>query len=112
MKKIFFLILIINFYHLSAQDNNDWAFMKKYKNENDKLMREPIKPNRVVFMGNSITEGWKNIDSGFFAKNNYINRGISGQVTAQMLVRFRPDVIDLHPKAVVILAGINDIAEN
>jgi lysophospholipase L1-like esterase len=67
---------------------------------------------RVVFMGNSITEGWRVADSAFFIQNNYIDRGISGQTTPQMLIRFRPDVIDLKPAAVVILAGINDIAQN
>ncbi len=63
-------------------------------------------------MGNSITDGWINADSTFFAGKNYIDRGISGQTTPQMLLRFRPDVIDLKPKVVVILAGINDIAGN
>jgi len=65
-----------------------------------------------VFMGNSITDGWIRADSSFFAGKNYIDRGISGQTTPQMLVRFRPDVIDLKPAVVVILAGINDIAGN
>ncbi|MEJ7680120.1 MAG: GDSL-type esterase/lipase family protein [Segetibacter sp.] len=63
-------------------------------------------------MGNSITDGWINADSSFFVGKNYIDRGISGQTTPQMLVRFRPDVIDLKPAVVVILAGINDIAGN
>ncbi|RYD69641.1 MAG: acylhydrolase, partial [Sphingobacteriales bacterium] len=67
---------------------------------------------RVVFMGNSITEGWKIMDSTFFTGRPYIDRGISGQTSPQMLIRFRPDVIALKPAAVVILAGINDIAEN
>ena len=67
---------------------------------------------RVVFMGNSITDGWINADSSFFDGKNYIDRGISGQTTPQMLIRFRPDVIDLKPAVVVILAGINDIAGN
>ena len=67
---------------------------------------------RVVFMGNSITEGWKNADSSFFTGRPYFDRGISGQTTPQMLVRFREDVINLKPKVVVILAGINDIAQN
>lgn len=68
--------------------------------------------NRVVFMGNSITEGWMRADSAFFTDNNYVDRGISGQTTPQMVLRFRQDVIDLKPAAVVILAGINDIAQN
>src|ERR1700753_2338770 len=63
-------------------------------------------------MGNSITEGWRNLDSSFFLSHNYYGRGISGQTTGQMLVRFREDVINLRPKVVVILAGINDIAQN
>jgi lysophospholipase L1-like esterase len=68
--------------------------------------------NRIVFMGNSITEGWLTADSNFFNGKPYINRGISGQTTPQMLLRFRTDVIDLQPKVVVILAGTNDIAGN
>ena len=69
--------------------------------------------NRVVFMGDSITEGWHFTGSdGSFPSKPYINRGISGQTSPQMVLRFRQDVIDLHPKVVVILAGINDIAEN
>lgn len=67
---------------------------------------------RVVFMGNSITEGWAQADSTFFTGRPWINRGISGQTTLQMLARFRSDVISLHPHTVVILAGTNDIAGN
>ena len=63
-------------------------------------------------MGNSITEGWVNTHPGFFQKNNYLGRGIGGQTTPQMLIRFTPDVLDLNPKVVVILAGTNDIAGN
>ncbi|MGB0790078.1 MAG: GDSL-type esterase/lipase family protein, partial [Flavobacteriaceae bacterium] len=70
------------------------------------------KPVAVVFMGNSITQGWVDMRPHFFIENSFVNRGISGQTTPQMLLRFRQDVIDLKPKAVVILAGINDIAEN
>lgn len=87
---------------------NDWAQFGRYAEAN-KLVKTPSK---VVFMGNSITEGWWNNDSLFFKNNRFIGRGISGQTTAQMLVRFRADVIDLKPKAVVILAGTNDIAQN
>ena len=92
--------------------HTDWANLKRYASENNAL--QPLKggEKRVVFMGNSITEGWKRTDSAFFAGRPYINRGISGQTTPQMLVRFRPDVLDLKPAAVVILAGINDIAQN
>ena len=89
---------------------NDWPNMKRYDEANKNLKASNDK--RVVFMGNSITDGWIGADSVFFATHNYIDRGISGQTTPQMLVRFRQDVIDLKPAAVVILAGINDIAGN
>lgn len=88
----------------------DWANLNKYQNENAKL--KPLDPgqNRIVFMGDSITEGWPFIE--LFAGKPYVNRGISGQTTPQMLIRFRADVIVLKPAVVVILAGINDIAGN
>lgn len=87
---------------------NDWAQFGRYAEANKSVQT----PTRVVFMGNSITDGWWNTDSLFFKNNRYIGRGIGGQTTAQMLVRFRADVINLQPKAVVILAGTNDIAQN
>jgi lysophospholipase L1-like esterase len=90
----------------------DWANLKKYTADNERLKSMSTEEERVVFMGNSITELWKTTDSSFFAGKPYINRGISGQTTPQMLVRFREDVIELKPKIAVILAGINDIAEN
>ena len=89
----------------------DWANRNKYKEANKSYMDDLSNEERVVFMGNSITEGW-NMDTIFFKNKSYINRGISGQTTSQMLLRFRDDVIDLNPNIVVILAGINDIAEN
>lgn len=93
--------------------SQDWPNLKRYQEENFKLsVLNSIDPNRVVFMGNSITEGWLNKRPEFFNSKNYINRGISGQTTPQMLLRFRQDVIDLKPAIVVILAGINDIAQN
>ncbi len=98
-----------------SQDNQatmDWANIKRYENENAALLSDVDHENRVVFMGNSITESWKAINPLFFKNKNYINRGISGQTTSQMLIRFRSDVINLNPSLVVILAGINDIAEN
>lgn len=92
---------------------NDWAFFKRYADENKNLPTVAPGEKRVVFMGNSITEFWKTIDTAFFARNkSFIDRGISGQTTPQMLVRFREDVINLNPSAVVILAGTNDIAGN
>jgi acyl-CoA thioesterase I len=93
----------------------DWAFLAKYKSANAALSAPVPNVNRVVFMGDSITEGWgeKNPDRGdFFPGKPYLNRGISGQTTPQMLVRFREDVLALKPKAVLILAGVNDIAGN
>ncbi len=92
--------------------HTDWPWLSKYADANTKVAPPAPGENRVVFMGNSITENWGNMDTGFFNSNNYISRGIGGQVSAQMLVRFREDVINLHPVAVVIEAGTNDIAEN
>lgn len=91
---------------------NDWAWLARYHDDNLKVGLPANGENRVVFMGNSITEGWVSLDPDFFANRAYIGRGISGQTTPQMLVRFRPDVINLRPKVVVILAGTNDIAGN
>lgn len=90
----------------------DWPNLSKYQEANIKLAETENMGNRVVFMGNSITEGWSNANPGFFRENPYINRGIGGQTTPQMLLRFKQDVIDLKPKIVVILAGTNDIAGN
>jgi lysophospholipase L1-like esterase len=101
-----------NIFAQNEQLLNDWANLKKYKEENSKIGLPAPNENRVVFMGNSITEGWVQVCPEFFSNNNYIDRGISGQTTPQMLVRFRQDVINLKPKAVVILAGTNDIAGN
>lgn len=96
---------------------NDWAFLAKYRDA-DKELQPPVSGEaRVVFMGDSITEGWgqkatASAPGEFFPGKPYVNRGISGQTTPQMLVRFRQDVINLKPKVVVLLAGTNDIAEN
>ncbi len=90
----------------------DWPNIRKYAEDNSKVPPPAANEKRVVFMGNSITEFWKYNDSAFFVNKNYYNRGISGQTTPQMLVRFREDVINLKPAVVLILAGINDIAEN
>jgi lysophospholipase L1-like esterase len=89
----------------------DWANMNFYKDSNDKL-KKITDTNRVVFMGNSITQGWSHFNASFFKNNPFINRGIGGQTSPQMLVRFRTDVVNLNPKAVVIMAGTNDIAGN
>ena len=92
--------------------SQDWANLNKYKNENSLLNPPTSEEKRIVFFGDSITEGWKTIHPDFFSDKSYINRGINGQTTSQMLLRFRSDVIELKPKIVVILAGTNDIAEN
>ncbi len=109
--------LILMFLHSPAYSQNvqtisDWVNFKKYAEANKHLPPSAPGERRVVFMGNSITESWAIIDSSFFADHGYIDRGISGQTSAQMLLRFRQDVIDLQPSVVVILAGTNDIAEN
>jgi lysophospholipase L1-like esterase len=89
----------------------DWANMNFYKDSNERL-KKIADPNRVVFMGNSITQGWSHFNASFFKNNPFVNRGIGGQTSPQMLVRFRTDVVNLNPKAVVIMAGTNDIAGN
>jgi lysophospholipase L1-like esterase len=91
----------------------DWAQLDRYREANAQLPRPGKDEIRVVFMGDSITDGWSNPQfGGFFPGKPYVNRGISGQTTPQMLVRFRPDVIALEPRIVLILAGTNDIAGN
>lgn len=113
MKNLIFIALVFLTSKIYSQEmKTDWANISKYSNENQNLPVPSKNEKRVVFMGNSITEGWKMSSPEFFSQNKYINRGISGQTTSQMLVRFRPDVIALKPKLVVILAGINDIAQN
>lgn len=94
---------------LQAQD---WPYLKKYQAQNETLQIKPPEPDRIVFMGDSITEFWSEIDPSFFGSKPYINRGISGQTSPQMLVRFRADVIELKPAVVLILAGANDLAGN
>lgn len=90
----------------------DWANLARYRQANAEVGRPAADETRVVFMGDSITDFWQQPRFGFFPRKGYIDRGISGQTTPQMLVRFHRDVIDLAPKAVVILAGTNDIAGN
>lgn len=92
--------------------HNDWPNLQRYRDANAKLSPPLKDENRVVFLGNSITEGWAPYFPTMFSGKPYIGRGIGGQTTPQMLVRFRQDVIDLKPKVVVILAGTNDIAGN
>jgi lysophospholipase L1-like esterase len=105
---------VISDYEKSQFDimKTDWAYLGRFKEANEKLGNPVKNEKRVVFMGNSITEGWIGTCPEFFAGRPYVNRGISGQTTPQMLLRFRSDVVTLKPKVVVILAGINDIAGN
>ncbi|QKG54742.1 acylhydrolase [Hymenobacter sp. BRD67] len=110
------MLLVLCSYALpaAAQAVVDRDGLTRYAAANNLLgTSRPGKP-RVVLLGNSITDSWPKADSAFFAgsRNEYIGRGISGQTSPQMLVRFRQDVLGLHPQVVVILAGINDIAEN
>ena len=91
-----------------GQKNKDWALYSRYAGANDTITVAP----KAVFMGNSITENWLKFHPDFFKNNGYAARGISGQTTYQMLARFHNDVVALNPKVVVILSGINDIAQN
>ena len=122
---LLYLFIVIGFTNLVAQDEpvldksdeqiidqykkwskirDDWPNLARYQEANSKLNAPAANENRVVFMGNSITDGWIRSSPEFFEGRPYIDRGISGQTTPQMLVRFRQDVLDLQPKVVVILA--------
>ena len=91
----------------------DWPALGRYRDANAKVAPPAKGEQRVVFMGDSITDGWDDPKyGGFFPGKPYVNRGISGQTTPQMLIRFRPDVLALKPRVVVILAGTNDLAGN
>ena len=92
--------------------SQDWPYLNRYQTENDKLSPLKLGEKRIVFMGDSITELWSVVHPSFFSEKSYINRGIGGQTSPQMLVRFRADVIALKPSVVVLLAGANDIAQN
>ncbi len=112
MKTLKLTLVLLSVMLASITFAQDWANTARFKDENAKLAPPAKGENRVVFMGNSITEGWIRTHPDFFAGKPYVNRGISGQTTPQMLVRFRSDVINLKPALVVILAGTNDIAGN
>lgn len=114
MKNLNFIGITMLFIIFIAKPINaqDWANLGRFKDANSQLQIPTDNENRVVFMGNSITEGWLQDKASFFYSKPYINRGIGGQTTPQMLIRFRADVIDLKPSIVIILAGINDIAGN
>ncbi|MFT4565232.1 MAG: sialate O-acetylesterase [Saprospiraceae bacterium] len=103
---------------IETRIEKDWRYfsesvaLDQYRSANENIAPPKAGEDRVVFMGNSITEAWPIINPEYFKSNGYIGRGISGQTTPQMLLRFKTDVISLQPKVVVILAGINDIAQN
>lgn len=99
---------IISQHESNRANTMDWANFRRYAKENEKVTKRP----RAVLMGNSITEGWAELDAEWLEANNLVGRGISGQVSSQMLVRFRQDVISLKPDCAVIMCGINDIALN
>ena len=106
------VVLVLFMSTAAGAQSNDWANLQKYREANAKLS-PPVKgESRVVFFGNSITEGWAPYFAAMFPGKPYIGRGISGQTTPQMLVRLRQDVIAVKPRVVVILAGTNDIAGN
>ena len=109
MKKRFILIIfvIMSIFGYSQ----DWFGFNRYKADNERIIASGNYPE-VVFMGNSITDNWAYFHPNFFSNHNFCGRGIGGQTSAQMLVRFTADVIDLQPKAVVIMAGTNDVAHN
>jgi lysophospholipase L1-like esterase len=104
--------LLLQFIVTASASAQDWAELNRYQTENEKIMNAAKGEKRIVFMGDSITDEWTKKSPSFFKDKAYINRGISGQVTAQMLVRMRSDVINLKPAVMVLLCGTNDIAEN
>lgn len=107
-----YLILLLTIIMAGKAKAQDWANLNKYKNENILLAPPTSGEKRIVFFGDSITENWSSVYPDFFKGKSYINRGISGQTTPQILLRFRTDVIELKPQIIVILAGTNDIAGN
>lgn len=112
LPKLTITTLLLTIFMTGTLAAQDWANLKKYQKANLALEKKMNTDDRIVFMGNSITEGWIDHNPEFFKNKGYVNRGISGQTTPQMLLRFSQDVLDLKPKVVVILAGINDIAGN
>ena len=109
MKKTLILIIFVTMSFFGY--SQDWFGFNRYKADNERIIASGNYPE-VVFMGNSITDNWAYFHPVFFSSHNFCGRGIGGQTSAQMLVRFTDDVIDLHPKAVVIMAGTNDVAHN
>lgn len=110
--RLIFTLILLSLFMIQESLAQDWANLERYKAHNAKLEAPATDENRIVFMGNSITAGWIELCPEFFQDKPYINRGIGGQTTPQMLIRFKADVVDLKPSVVVILAGTNDIAGN
>ncbi len=111
MRKVFLTLWMVGAVICLSAQSQDWANWSRYAAENETLIRSHQEVP-VVFFGNSITQMWYEAHPDFFHRNHFVGRGIGGQTSSEMLVRFREDVINLHPTKVVILAGINDIAEN
>lgn len=114
MKRTVLFLFLFSFFLINAnsQKFNDLINLQRYAEANTKVTETSPNQKRVVFIGNSITQGWAKIRPQFFTDNNFIGRGIGGQTSPQLLSRFRSDVVNLHPYAVVINVGTNDIAEN
>lgn len=119
MKRVLFLMMLLAACCCGVVAQKTWAQHERYAAQNDSINADEIGENgkkkkrpTAVLMGNSITDGWATKHPEFFAENNFVGRGISGQVTAQMLSRFQADVVALNPKMVIIMAGTNDIAMN
>lgn len=114
MKKVILIMSFFSFFGLfsRAQEFNKLINLDRYAEANAALPAPAKGEKRVVFIGNSITDGWPNAHPDFFKSNNYVGRGISGQTSPQLLSRFRQDVINLKPVAVLINIGTNDVAQN
>jgi len=108
MKRFIITIVMSGVFSIMSFAQSAWTNYARYEQANNQVKTSP----KAVFMGDSITDSWASNDADFFSSNNFLGRGISGQVTSQMVLRFRRDVIAHHPKYVVILGGINDIAQN
>lgn len=114
MRRFIFVTLFLYLFSLfcNAQKFNELINLQRYEKANSELPLPAKGEKRVVFIGNSITQGWADQRSDFFKSNSYVGRGIGGQTSPQLLSRFRQDVLNLKPVAVVINIGTNDIAEN
>lgn len=111
--KTFLSVAVIAATAMSAYgQSRDWGQLERYDKDNKVLINDKNRKTKVVFIGNSITDNWASMRPQFFADNNFVGRGISGQTSYQFLVRFREDVVNLSPEAVVINTGTNDVAEN